>query len=864
MNKSVLIVEHSTSTLAKPEQKNPNKFMLDGIFTEFNVENRNKRFYTAENFIPKMNLLLEKKALLGVLYGEFDHPDNFEVLGQRASHVIESLVYNEAENRIDGSIGILSNRIGSDVRAIINDGYPLFVSSRAAGVTDGSGNVFLKELCTYDIVLDPGFASAKMAPRVMNEKLGYGETFDVPYRIYEMNDIQVNNLFNDNKNDLKTMTDLKQIQEYISGEMGKLRTEILEKISSGKVSSTDILTLTEQFEIFKNELTNVTSYLNEMKPKMAVVIENNTKIKEELEKKIEEQTEYSTHIATQVKELNNTNNTVAERFVVVEKMLEYVAEHTAANILFTGDIAESVKSNNKLLEDVTADIKVQKDETAITQKFAEQIAEHVKGNTAEILITQKFAEQIASETVATFENVKAETTITQSFLEYVAEETQSVQNTAVKLTEDLLHDDMYLTYIREKVDGIISYTQKTVDVLKSNTPVVENATSETIHAIESIEDYLGITKETEILNNISTENTIAVTEDVNEDDDASTEENTEENTDADSISTEVTEEPAMDDNASTEVTELQPPSVEVTEEPTIVDAQSPALNDNVIDLGDVQNTTEPIVAELPTDATIVDVDTATMDNITTEEPIAGADSIVAENPENVDAVTQTQTDLISALVKIVKTEDTGIVIEITPEGKLIIQKSGTSDMTEPMDQSEVEVLDTENNVTENINHILAEIKKQKVLENTVPHFFSFLSETQVAEFKSLDKKVQEACILALNESEYTSDVDVLNVIKNTINDKAMSYEDKIVNAVPADLKDAWNELTVEHKKAIIAESKYFNLTTSKDVQNYLNTCGFAKALKSPEAVMIKESLKSEDTLTDAFVASFSKSLDNLK
>ena len=204
--KHVLIVENATEKLVTESVAGSNKMLLNGIFTEFDVENRNKRFYKADNFIPCMNSLLEKKKMLGVLYGEFDHPDVFDIAGKNISHAIENLSHNESSNRVDGSIALLTTHWGKEARAIINDGYPLFVSSRAAGVTDGTGNVMLTELFTYDIVVDPGFASAQVS---VNESLGYGNTIDVPYRIYEMNDSQVNNLFNDNKNDRKTNMDIK-------------------------------------------------------------------------------------------------------------------------------------------------------------------------------------------------------------------------------------------------------------------------------------------------------------------------------------------------------------------------------------------------------------------------------------------------------------------------------------------------------------------------------------------------------------------------------------------------------------------------------------------------------------------------------
>ena len=66
-------------------------------FTEFDKLNRNDRIYTSEKFIPHLNELLERKSTLGVIYGEFDHPDVFDTSLTRISHTIEKIYFNKNE-----------------------------------------------------------------------------------------------------------------------------------------------------------------------------------------------------------------------------------------------------------------------------------------------------------------------------------------------------------------------------------------------------------------------------------------------------------------------------------------------------------------------------------------------------------------------------------------------------------------------------------------------------------------------------------------------------------------------------------------------------------------------------------------------
>src|SRR5574343_663107 len=173
--KNVLIVENSTNSLAIKESAQGKKdaYVLGGIFTEFDVKNRNERVYTANKFLPCLNELNERIQNMGVVYGEFDHPDVFDTSLSRASHIIRNANYVKESNRVDGEIRLLNTYWGKEARALVDDGCPIFVSSRAAGITESDGTVTLKKLFTYDIVADPGFASAKMSVKVLNESFGY-------------------------------------------------------------------------------------------------------------------------------------------------------------------------------------------------------------------------------------------------------------------------------------------------------------------------------------------------------------------------------------------------------------------------------------------------------------------------------------------------------------------------------------------------------------------------------------------------------------------------------------------------------------------------------------------------------------------
>ena len=133
--KSVLIVENSTNSLSISESSiNKDQHILGGVFTEFDIKNRNERVYTADRFLPCLQEMNERIQNMGVVYGEFDHPDVFDTSLSRASHIITKANYIKENNRVEGEIRLLSTHWGKEAKALVNDGCPIFVSSRAAGI----------------------------------------------------------------------------------------------------------------------------------------------------------------------------------------------------------------------------------------------------------------------------------------------------------------------------------------------------------------------------------------------------------------------------------------------------------------------------------------------------------------------------------------------------------------------------------------------------------------------------------------------------------------------------------------------------------------------------------------------------------
>jgi len=287
--KPVLIVENSTNSLIRETASTGKKdYILGGTFTEFGVKNRNERIYTAAKFLPALEEMNERMNNLGIVYGEFDHPDVFDTSLSRASHVITKANYVKESNLVEGEIRLLSTYWGKEAKSLVDDGCPIFVSSRAAGITESDGTVSLKKLFTYDIVADPGFASAKMSVKVLNESLGY----DNPksnFRIYDLsNESKTEELFNMNNNEFVTKQQLTDYSQYLVKELASTKKEVKTAITKGNMNPKKLEQLLEYYDELNNTNSQVAKYLDYLAEKVQIMVNENKSLKETTEKLIKQ------------------------------------------------------------------------------------------------------------------------------------------------------------------------------------------------------------------------------------------------------------------------------------------------------------------------------------------------------------------------------------------------------------------------------------------------------------------------------------------------------------------------------------------------------------------------------------------------
>ena len=243
-------------------------------------------------------------------------------------------------NRVEGQIKLLNTYWGREAKALVDDGCPVFVSSRAAGVTENDGTVTLKKLFTYDIVADPGFASARM--HSINESLGFTVTPNTNYRIYEMSDeSKINDIFNMNKNEFVTKQQLTDYSKYLIKEIASTKKDVKSALKSGNINPKKLEQLLEYYEELNKTNSQFVKYLDYLADKVQIVVNENKSLKTTTDKLIS----HNDYLAENLEKAINYSEYLAENLDKNINYSEYLAENLDKNITYSEYIAENLDKN---------------------------------------------------------------------------------------------------------------------------------------------------------------------------------------------------------------------------------------------------------------------------------------------------------------------------------------------------------------------------------------------------------------------------------------------------------------------------------------------------------------------------------------
>ena len=251
MAKKCLVYETlgNITAMKVKESLDNNEIRLSGVFGVCGIKNGNNRIYSKENYGQMVESLQKTIATEGCL-GELEHPNSMNINLNNVSHKIESVQMHE-DGTITGTVVLLDTEKGRNAKAIVEAGVPLYISSRALGSIDESGNVTLTMLKTYDLVGTPGFsqASLHLDENQKFESLNESMCAVILEGEDDKNDDPDKN--KDKDKDKTNMKDLKEAVDKLSEKVENLEAELHVAKESINEKDEQIQALTEQVSEFK-------------------------------------------------------------------------------------------------------------------------------------------------------------------------------------------------------------------------------------------------------------------------------------------------------------------------------------------------------------------------------------------------------------------------------------------------------------------------------------------------------------------------------------------------------------------------------------------------------------------------------------
>jgi hypothetical protein len=355
--------------------------VMEGVCAVFDTKNNNNRIYEKAEYLPHLEYLNEKIEK-GQLFGELDHPQNFDVSLKNVSHVVEKLWYDQGSNNVKIKVRLLNTPAGQIAKTLVESGCTISSSSRAAGQVMNEGKVKIQRIFTYDLVAEPGFSEAVLrrsvnesfqsnysmlfesldnikSTSIINTLVDISESLNLEesIKVYKINNEEiVKTMENNNKhmtNEFVTKEAFNQYSELVKGKFDSLKESVDKLVDGFAVTEEDqeedptmVDPNAEEKEEASATNDQLVEYVNYLSSELGKVIEYNNYLSGMLNKSIN----YSEHVAEKVNKVIDYSDYLAEKVEQGIGYSEYVGENLNNAIDYSEHIAENVNKNIKYTE----------------------------------------------------------------------------------------------------------------------------------------------------------------------------------------------------------------------------------------------------------------------------------------------------------------------------------------------------------------------------------------------------------------------------------------------------------------------------------------------------------------------------------
>ena len=862
--KNLLILERSAGNL-ELNKENSGEYILQGIFGEIDVKNKNNRIYTESEYVPQIKAL-QDKIKSSKLLGELDHPANFEISLKNVSHIIEELTYDEKTKQVRGRIRLLDTEAGKQAKALVDAGVPLQISSRAAGAVESNGQVKIKQLFTYDLVADPGFTNAELTR--VNESFGISDDSDV--QIYEINNtaglLKEDNIenktnktmLNEENSKVVSVDDFNKYSKYLSEEIKSLK----EAISSLNEKSEEEKEVKEVVET--NDYSEQIEKIKEYTSYLAETLDTSISYAEHMAEGVNDVKEYTNYLAESFNESTDTVDGINEKMDQITAYTEYIAETVNKNLIAedtTDDISDGEGDGLNGEEHPTEAGK------ELLKRYSRN--NNAEGNSVEFPHDHPVVEDLEIDIIDESSELDIEIVSEEEVIEEGRAFAQAAKEAKDAGSEEFeFEGKTYPVTIKEDAAEDIEDEEKEV----AN--------------VEELEDEEELQAESEC--KCGGDCKCQITEDDDNDND-------EDDDDDDD------EDDAIEPGVATDVEiEVAAEALETGDEDEGAGIEKEDLEDDAKDVTDPTEVNGKEVDETPTDKEAeqeaeledeidgagkeIDKDGAAVYEAKwTKEKLIKAfgnnhdayiivkgKKYIVYNPDgnNADNDAMWTDKTVTALIPNDGDDKTFKYSEIDDFTLDEAKKKTFEDAIEKVEEDielELDIVTEKELVVSNYRDSVHASLKGIIEESnrkpsTDPSFFNFVSESVISDFKSLEEDEKTKVLRVVEGNGFLSENQIVS-LWNTALEQKVESELPVVALMPDEYKETWNELSEAKKSSLIAQSKYQRTETAYQVRNFWQT----RDMRETKVVMEKvEIINEANTVAEAPKSKLPYEMEDMK
>jgi len=148
-------------------------------------------------------------------------------------------------------------------------------------------------------------------------------------------------------------------------------------------------------------------------------------------------------------------------------------------------------------------------------------------------------------------------------------------------------------------------------------------------------------------------------------------------------------------------------------------------------------------------------------------------------------------------------------------------------------------------------------KTDQIINENKYAFLKLVDNNTKKGFLSLNEAEKQKVVKALNEQNYNSGTDVVQIMGSALTEQVNSGE-KFLDMMPADLAFSWESLNESQKASIVAQSKFYKLETPYQINHFWRTRG----MSAPKANLeqLNESQNISNTVNTGVSNSYMQSI----